>query len=177
MKIVKCTGLPAIISLTIAAISVATAIGFLTAAMVANGSFWGAVASPGLMLGAAIASTVAVASIIASISFMVIYMTCLRSKNPQAPSRAPSGTIVVSSLVCGPEGYNWYTLLAAIGTILGLQAVACYSIAGIAVVPWAPLTAMGVVLSALILQGLALVALVPFSIALANCLKKNMPIH
>lgn len=62
----------------------ATAIGFIAAAIIANGSIAGAVGSPGLMLAAALFSAVAVAVLAAAEGLVSAYCTCLQAAGGDA---------------------------------------------------------------------------------------------
>lgn len=61
--------------------------------------------------------------------------------------------------------------LAALKTVLGIQATACFAAAGIAWIPWAGDVPMGVILAALIIQAALIATLIGFWIAVATCLQ------
>jgi hypothetical protein len=148
--------------LSIATGLVATAIGLIIAAAVANGSFFGAWASPGLMLGAAAATGGAVVALGFAASAMQEYYDCLRRVGA-------IGTQCAGALA------NWMNNVAALKTVLGIQAAACLANAAIAWIPWGGQVQMWVILGALIAQAVLIVSLGFFISELNKCLPTPPP--
>jgi hypothetical protein len=148
--------------LGIAAGLVATAIALIIAAAVANGSFFGAWASPGLMLGAAAATGGAVVALGLAASAMQDYYDCLRRVGA-------IGTQCAGALA------NWMNNVAALKTVLGIQAAACVANAAIAWIPWGGQVQMWVILGALIAQAFLIASLAYFIVELNRCLPPSPP--
>lgn len=152
-----CDDTPVRILLAAAAASIMAALGFIAAAVITNLSFFGAWASPGLMLAAGIASAAAAASVGLAIGAINAYVDCLKQHN------------MIGSQ-CDGQLRN---VLAALGALTGLllaQASACAGAAGIAWIPWAGATAMGIIAGTLILQGAVIPTALAFLAGLRSCL-------
>jgi len=137
--------------------SVATALGFIAAAIIANASFFGAWASPGLMVGAGIASGAAGASVGLAIAAINSYVDCLKEHG------------LIGSQ-CAGQLRNVLTALGALSALLLGQAAACAGAAGVAWIPWAGATAMGIIAGTLILQGAVIPTALIFLDGLRTCL-------
>jgi hypothetical protein len=130
--------------LSAAAVSIALAIGFVVAAAAANNSFFGAGASPALIIAAGVASLAAVGSLAGARAMIENYFACMGS--PAACQGALS---------------NLLNVIAGLMTVLSIQATASFVVAGVAWIPWAGAAPMYVILGALIVQA----ALIPTAVA------------
>lgn len=119
--------------------SILTAVGLIVAAAVANGSFFGAVASPGLMIAAGLATIVAMALCGAALNALEVFCRC-------------------AGRACAGACSNFRNTLKAGAILLGIQATACFVAAGIAWIPWAGQAPMWAIAGALILQVVLLIS-------------------
>jgi hypothetical protein len=126
------------------------AIGLIVAAAIANNSFFGAPASPGLMITAGFVTAFAVVFVGLAINALDAYFRCLMGR-------------------CEGQCSNLRNLLNGVRVVLGIQAAACFVAAGIAWIPWAGAIPMYVILGALFLQLVLLVSGIAFVNALARC--------
>jgi hypothetical protein len=133
--------------LTAASVSIAVAIAFVIAAAAANNSFFGAAGSPALMIGAGVASLAAVGTLAGARAMIESYFGCMGS-----PAE------------CQGQLNNLLNVIAALMTVLSIQATASFVTAGIAWIPWAGAAPMYVILGALIVQA----ALIPTAVAFVN---------
>lgn len=133
--------------LTAASVAIAVAIGFIVAAAAANNSFFGAAGSPGLMVAAGAASLAAVGTLAGARAMIDSYFGCMGS-----PAE------------CLGQLNNLLNVIAALMTVLSIQATASFVTAGIAWIPWAGAVPMYVILGALIIQA----ALIPTAVAFLN---------
>lgn len=111
----------------------AASLGFVIGAAVANNSFFGAVGSPGLMLGAAAAAAGAAGALGAAAGAAETYCRCLAGS-------------------CSGECANLTNALKGSAAVRGIQATARAAAAGIACIPWAGAAPMYVIAGALALE-------------------------
>lgn len=126
------------------------AIGLVTAAAILNNSFFGAPASPALMIAAGVAAALAVVLLGFAISALNAYCQCLSGR-------------------CEGQCSNLRNLLSGVVAVLGIQATACFAAAGIAWIPWAGAAPMYVILGAFIIQVPLIISGIAFALALAKC--------
>lgn len=148
--------------LAAAAAALATAIGFVIAAIVANNSFWAAVASPGLMLAAGLAAAAAGLALNQARAAMRNYYQCLLR----------SGAI---GSQCEGALLNWERNLLAIELVLGILAGSCATAAIVAWVPWAGQASMWPILGSLIALAPLIASLFYFTGTLRRCLPDPPP--
>ena len=131
------------------------AIGLITAAAIANNSFWLAGGSPALMVGAGGSVLAAVAALAVAKALAEEYFQCMG-----APSE------------CLGEFQNFITNIDALMIILSIQATASFVAAGIAWIPWAGAAPMYVIIGALTIQAGLIPSLTAFWVALEECLER-----
>src|SRR3954469_2836726 len=118
--------------------------GFVVAAAIANGSFFGAPGSPALMLACGVASHSAAGLLGLAELQADNYSACLRRYGVRVED-------------CVGELENFKRNASAIATVLRTQGTAAFVAAGIAWIPWVGQAPMWVIAAALALQ-LALIA-------------------
>jgi hypothetical protein len=133
---------------------------FVGAAAIANGSFFGAGASPGLMIGAGIAATGARYALSQADDALKSYCTCLS----------------ISKKNCGGQCGNLSRNIEALTLVLGFEAGACFGTAVAAWLPWAAEPAILVILATLILDGILTSSAVAFLADLVQCAEQSGPV-
>ena len=106
------------------------AVAFVAAAIIANGSFFGAAGSPALMFAAAGSTAAAVVAFTSASLLLSEFFTCAGS--PAA---------------CENDLNTILGIIAGIGAVLVVQAAACLVVAGVSWIPWGsipPMTAIAV---------------------------------
>jgi hypothetical protein len=148
--------------LAAAAAALATAIGLVVVAIVANNSFWGAVASPGLMLAAGLAAAAAGLALNQARAAMRAYYECLLRAGAIGPQ-------------CEGWLLNWERNSMAIELVLGILAGSCATAAIVAWVPWAGQASMWPILGALVILVPLIASLFYFTAKLRRCLPDPPP--
>jgi hypothetical protein len=127
------------------------------AAAIANASFFGAAASPGLMIGAGVFAVGARYALSKADDALTSYCTCLK----------------VAEKDCGGQCGNLSRNIEAISLVMSIEAPACFGTAVAAWLPWAAQPAMLVILGSLIMEGVLTTSAVAFLIALVQCAERG----
>jgi hypothetical protein len=137
---------------------IAASAGFVASAAIANGSFFGAAASPLLMVAAGAAASGAAYALSQAIDALNQYCSCLRESGRDCQGQ------------CSNLGNN----LQAIKVVMGIDATACFATAVWAWVPWAAQPAMLAILGAMILESFLVLSAVVFLVTVLQCAQQGI---
>ncbi len=132
------------------------AIAVIVAAAILNNGFCTAIASPGLMVVAGGLTLVAIATLAAARAEASSYFQCMGA--PPA---------------CVGALNNLLSAIAALLTVLAIQATACFVAAGFAWIPWVGAVPMYVILGSLILDLALVPTTIVFAVILVNCVQQE----
>jgi hypothetical protein len=134
---------------------IAGAIAAVIVAAALNNGFFSAPASPAAMITAGLLTLAAIGVLSAARGAVASYFQCMGA--PPA---------------CLGALTNLYNALAGLLTVLGIQATACFVVAGFAWIPWVGAVPMYAILGAFIVQLGLIPTVIAFSVALVNCVQK-----
>ncbi len=136
-----------------------TAAALITASLVAlgvaialNNGFFSAPGSPAAMVVTGGLLVGAIAALSPAVALINDYVTCMNAAGP-----------------CAGQLSNLQNALAALITVLGIQAAASFAAAGIAWIPWAGQAPMWVILGSLVVQLALIPSVIVFFDALVRC--------
>jgi hypothetical protein len=137
-------------------VAIFAAVATIVGAAIANGSYWYTYLSPAGMVVAALFTGAAVGACAMALSALDTFCVCAGTR-------------------CNGPCNNMRTTLKAATTVLGIQAVACLTVAAYSWIPGAAQPAQWVIIGALVIQAALIVGAMSFFNDLTNCQRSSAP--
>jgi hypothetical protein len=134
--------------------AILTSIVTIVGAAVANGSYWYVYLAPGGMLVAAGSAGLGVLFCGSALDALNTVCICTQGR-------------------CKGQCDNLSNVLNGARVVLGIQAIACLTVAAYAWIPGAAQPAMWVIIGALVVESALIISAIPFFTALADCAAKG----